>query len=383
MMRVQNINKLGQIGSVIILAILLLLAFSLLVPPTESAYARGKGTPALVPTEIPRGDNLLFNGSAEYGFYPVPELGFEAEDIGNIPHYWSWFKSNTYGKYNIDNNTDTQLMCPDDDILGTTSKNAFGIYIQASDQADARLGFYQTVDVVPGKDYVFSISGTIQVQDGASSPDINNNVILAFDHTGGSNWTAIPIEAWNLVPWREQEYEFKLSSPEDPDLAEVEEYYTIVTARSDKMTVFIGAWRRWANWRTSVVTFDCISLIPLDKLDRVALAPILSKYSTTDVDIDLRSTPAPQPDTAPTAQPASASDSGTEQEQTQPTSTSTPTPAPAPTEEPEPSEPAEIPDSGGILETKDNWLLMVIVSVIVISGLMGAGIWNIRRNRQN
>ena len=49
-----------------------------------------------------------------------------------------------------------------------------------------------------------------------------------------------------------------------------------------------------------------------------------------------------------------------------------------------PPQPAEIPDSGGILETKDNTVLIVIVSVVVIAGLVGAGIWNIQRQkRQN
>ena len=97
-------------------------------------------------------------------------------------------------------------------------------------------------------------------------------------------------------------------------MAEVEDYYTIVRARSNKMTVFIGAWRRWPNWRTAVFTYDCASLIPLDQVDDIlALTARLTELSTTDV---------------------------------------------------------------------DKVLLIVIVAVVVIGGLIGAGIWNIRRQKR-
>jgi len=379
-MRIKNTTKIGQIGIVIFLSIFVLLVLGLLLTPTDPVFARGEGTPqpgSSSATPVPRTDNLLLNGSAEFGFYPVEQLGFEPPDIGNIPHYWGWFKSNTYGKYDIDNNTDFQLICAEDNILKTGSRNAVGIYIQSTDQPDARLGIYQTVNVIPGKDYLFSMTATIQVQEGASSPDVNNNVILAFDHTGGQNWSAIPFESWKRLPLKEQMLEFKLSGPNDPDLAKPEDYYTIVRAQSDKMTVFLGAWRRWANWRTSRFTFDCISLMPLDKVDINKIAPLLTKYSTTDVDAALNSPwrTGTQPITGTTssaAQPASSAPTTMEQPQ--------PTPVPAAPVE----KPAEIPDSGGILDTKENWLLIAIVAVVVIGGLMGAGIWNIRRQkRQN
>ncbi|MBN1218183.1 MAG: hypothetical protein JXM69_04585 [Anaerolineae bacterium] len=354
--------------------ILSLFLLAILIVSTQvfagPVYALGKGTPQPVATAIPRSDNLFYNGSFEFGFYPIPELGFEAPDIGNIPHAWNWYRNSTYGKYDIDNNTNFQLVCPEDDILNTGSRNALGIYIQSTDQPDARLGIYQTVDVIPGQDYVFSISGTIQIQKHASSPDINHKVMLAFDHTGGTDWSAIPDEAWILLPWAEQKLEFKTSGPDDPDLAKVEDYYTLVKARSNKMTVFIGAWRRWPNWRSAVFTFDCASLLPLNKVDDLpALVARLSELSTTDVDKALGASVIqvqPATDTitttVPTATPAS-------QAPTEPTATPR-------------KEPAEIPDSGGVLESKDNTLIIVIVAVVVIAGLVGAGVWNIQRQKR-
>jgi hypothetical protein len=363
----QNLKKWGQAGFAIILPVFILVMLGLSAQLAGQAHAFGEATPtpgAISAGRIPRGDNLLVNGNFEFGYYPIPELGFEAEDIGNIPHGWGWFKSDTYGKFDIDNNESFRLQCPEDAELLSGGQNSLAIFVQSTDQADARLGIYQTVDVEPGKDYLFSISGTIQAQPGASSPDINHKVQLVFDHTGGTDWTAIPFEEWTLLPWREQELEFKLSGPEDPDLAQVESYFTVVKARSDKMTVFIGAWRRWANWRSAVYTFDCAYLVPLDKIDPYTLTQQLAEFSTTDVDEVVEA--AVIEVQRPEATPAAESDAAPPD--TQPA-------APA-------EEPVEIPDSGGIPELKDNSLLFIIVSVLVISGLMGAGIWNIRRQKR-
>jgi hypothetical protein len=41
-----------------------------------------------------------------------------------------------------------------------------------------------------------------------------------------------------------------------------------------------------------------------------------------------------------------------------------------------------VPDAGGILDTKSNWLLITVASVVVILGLVGAGVWNARRQKE-
>jgi hypothetical protein len=374
-MQVQKLRKSGQIGLALILSLCLLAVLALSAQLSGQAHAHPPQgvTPQPIPTQFPRGKNLLFNGNFEFGYYPVPELGFEANEIGNIPHKWGWYKSNTYGKFDIDNNEGFNLICAEDEELLTGSRNALAVYMQSTDQADARLGIYQTVDVVPGKDYLFSISGTIQVQPGGESPDINHHAQIAFDHTGGTNWAAIPFEAWISMPWGRNDLEFKLSGPEDPDLAKIESYYTIVRARSNRMTVFVGAWRRWANWRSAIFTFDCVYLVPLDQIDPYTLTLQLAEYSAPDVDQLLESSvikvqqPAVTSTIVPVATPAAAAPAAT--------------PATAPPAAP-PAQPVEIPDSGGILETKDNTLLIVIVSIVVISGLVGAGIWNIQRQKR-
>jgi hypothetical protein len=327
----------------------------------------GEPTPTATPVvvveeEVPGANNLVTNGNFEFGFYQVPELGFEPPDIGNVPIDWNWFKNEKYGKYNIYNNEGFGLICPDDRSQGTAGKNSLSLHMQSTDVSDARLGVYQTVNVVPGRDYLFSISGTIQVQPGGSSPDINHRVLVYFDLTGNTDWRKIPHEDWTVLPWREQELEFKTSGPDDPDIAEVEDYLEIVRAKSDQMTIFLMGWRRWANWRTGIFTLDCVSLIPLNDADVAAAVPRMSEISVTTVDEALEAGAEVQPGAAPEGEPAAvpAGDTGAEV--------------------PDPDQ-AVIPPSGGILDSPGNALLVGAASIILILGLVGAGIWSVRRQR--
>jgi hypothetical protein len=202
---------------------------------------------------------------------------------------------------------------------------------------------------------MFSISGTIQVQEDGSSPDINNRVELFFDHTGNTDWRAIPHEKWTRVPFREQVLEFELSGPDDPDLAIPESYYKVVKAQSDKLTIFLTAWRRWPNWRTSVFTFDCVSLVPLSQVNVPPIVPELAGLSVTTVDKALEGGR-----TSPSGEPAVLSE-------------------PAPGGQPA-GQPPIIPGAGGVPEKKNSFWI-TLVSIVVLSGLVVAGIWNARRHK--
>ncbi len=317
-----------------------------------------------VATKLAAGDdtkNLVGNGNFEYGFYQVPELGFEARNVGNIPIGWKWYKSNTYGKVTIDNNPGFGLICRDDKIgekianqpaeenspfgpipgvVYVPPSNSAAFFIQTSDEPDMRLGIYQTVDVVPGRDYRFSMSGTIQIQDGAhtlqsTDPKApiqaqNHTIEVFFDTNGGTDWQVIPLEDRHVVEFKEERLEFKTTANEK-DLATIQDFETTVRARSNKLTVFIDGWRKWANWRTAVFTIDCVSLVP----------------------VTVTSVKAP-------VQPAAVIQVATQ--------TTTISPATQ-----------IIPPSGGILEKTGNSVLIVVASVVVLLGLVGAGIWNMRR----
>ncbi|HXV42794.1 MAG TPA: hypothetical protein VEC96_07000, partial [Anaerolineae bacterium] len=88
--------------------------------------------------------------------------------------------------------------------------------------------------------------------------------------------------------------------------------------------------------------------------------PRLSTLSTTVVDAALKgSSGGPAPAAAPAAVPV------TGQAEV----------APA-------AESAIFPPAGGILDTKSNWILITAASIVVILGLVGAGIWNARRRQK-
>lgn len=430
------------------------------------------------------GRNLVFNGNFEFGFYQVPELGFEPPDAGNVPKDWGWYKNNAYGKYTIDSNQRFGIVCADDLEPGgkpepqeeeddspfgpipglenrPTPNNALELHMQSTDEMDARLGVYQTINVVPGQDYRFSMSGTIEVQGGARTetqlgPDgtpvpqaPNHTFELYFDHTGGTNWRAIPFEKWINVPLDEERLFFSFEETErkgEGALAEIDSYETIVTARTNKMTIFITGWRKWANWRTAKFTVDCVSLVPVNLagnpnsgiaapppaptpyVDIVQPASITegaaqpedqpqsgatstepqNQPQVTESELPTTGAPAesnpiqpepapaqPQPETIPAeAQPEIAIQNQAEdtaaQPETEPVIAETqPEAAPAQPEtvtaEPDvqaaPAEEASgiIPTSGGILENTGSKLLFGIAAVVVIFGLIGAGVWNMRR----
>jgi hypothetical protein len=120
------------------------------------------------------------------------------------------------------------------------------------------------------------------------------------------------------------------------------------------MTIFITFWRKWANWRTGIASVDCVALIPVDR-------------ASVEVPI------GPQPAAAILAydNPARAGEGAEpavliQGEDIQPLSLDPP------------ASPQIVPASGGVLERTRSVLTMV-ASVIVIAGLIGAGIWNMRR----
>jgi hypothetical protein len=357
----------------------------------QVAYTSEIGEAAEVPVSQPGpqpemilgANNLVWNGNFEYGFYPVPELGFESRDVGFVPNYWGWYKSQTYGKVNIYANQEFGLVCaddiglaqsmeaaipePGDDKFGPIPEvnpyqrpnNSVSLHMQSTDEPDMRLGIYQTVNVIPGRDYRFAMSGTIQVQEGATTlqpddpdapiEDQNHTIEVYFDPRGGTDWKAIPQYDRHVVEFKEEPLEFR-TTIDDPDIATIQSFETVVRARTDKLTIFITGWRKWANWRSTRFTIDCISLVPLQpaKIARVVQLPTVPEPSQVS-----ESEPEPVAIVEPPEKEAEAAA--------------------------EPVEVQIIPPSGGIIDKAGNSLLVIGASVVLLGGLIGAGIWNMRR----
>jgi hypothetical protein len=320
--------------------------------------------------------NLVQNGDFEYGFYQVPQLGFEPPDVGNVPIGWNWYKNQAYGKYTINSSQRFGLACPSDlfgppppqveeaspfaPVPGAVAQptfNALVLHMQSTDQMDARLGVYQTVNVVPGQTYRFTMDAVILVQPGAriDEPNAQNHTFeLFFDQAGGTDWTEIPFEQWTNVALREQRLVFDVEEAKEDDgkgIADIQRYTTTVTAASNQMTIFITGWRKWANFRSVIFAIDCVSLEPLSS----AGVPASSQPAAA----------APPPAAAPTndVQPVAITEPGESQAE----------------EAAPPQAPEIIPPSGGVLEENGNTILVIVASALVILGLVGAGVWNMRR----
>jgi hypothetical protein len=317
--------------------------------------------------------NLVQNGDFEFGFYQVPQLGFEPPQAGYVPLSWGWYKNQAYGKYTIDSSQRFGLSCPTDlfappppqvdenspfapvpGAVALPTFNALVLHMQSTDEMDARLGVYQTVNVVPGQTYRFTMNAVILVQPGArtAEPEAQNHTFeMYFDHTGGTDWKAIPFEQWTNVALREQELQLDLEEAkkeEGKGIADIQTYSTTVTAQSNTMTIFITGWRKWANFRSAIFALDCVSLEPVSS----AGIPAASQPAT------VAQPPAPAPTPASAVQPAAVTEPAVSQPE---------------------EAPASIPDSGGVLEENGNTILVIVASALVILGLVGAGIWNMRR----
>jgi hypothetical protein len=338
-------------------------------------------TPTLFPEQPPdaesatssngRVDNRFYNGNFEFGFYKTP--------LGRSPNNWGWFMNDqAAGKYGMFDYTDLKIACSDDLDASTKGKSALALQMNSTDQPNAWLGIYQVAHVTPGVDYVFSISGTIQVAFGFKPTGDNNRVYIAFDQNGGTDWRAIPEKAWQRLPWREQDIDFTGAVTDTEQVLQIDDYFTAITAQSKKLTVFIGAHRTYPNIRSSRISLDCALLLPLNKVSPYPYADPLSDFSAVAVDVALNSeTPHATAVTmmatqaklipmasAPTVIQAAASSHG-----------NLPVTGQA-------AVAAAIPQAGGIIDGKPQALPVAILALVVIIGLFGTGWWYSREEEE-
>ncbi|MCD6290249.1 MAG: LysM peptidoglycan-binding domain-containing protein [Anaerolineae bacterium] len=181
---------------------------------------------------------LLRNGGFEEGFTFQPGCGM----VGTS---WGCFQNGgtaAYGFYDdqwdpvVYEGQHAQLIAIDTKKIGG--------------DPDRYAGIYQTVDVVPGQAYHFSIRGMIRADDHDSDP-WRYRVQVAFDHTGNTDWRAV--HNWIELPW---DTYYPRTAP-----GAFSEYDTDVVAQGAKLTVFIRVWKKWGDWYREVdVDVDAVSL---------------------------------------------------------------------------------------------------------------------------
>lgn len=182
---------------------------------------------------------LLRNGSFEQGFATVPGCGM-------VGIYWGCFQNGGTAEYGFFDDQWKPVVFDGQhsQLIEINTKQIGG-------DPDRYAGIYQTVDVIPGATYRFTIRGMIRADDQDGDP-WRYRVQVAFDHSGGSNWAAVG--EWIELPWDNY---YPRTAP-----GGFSEYTTTVIARGSRMTVFVRVWKKWGDWYREVdVNVDAISLM--------------------------------------------------------------------------------------------------------------------------
>ena len=193
-------------------------------------------TAVITPTETVTPEieirNVLRNGSFEEGFEPN-ELG----------KYWEAFNNGSAAfSFHID---DWPLVVPE-------GEHAQLIEIKNAQMPDRYLGIYQTADVIPGEDYAFSMQGLVRTNTGdVEKTSYGYRLEVGFDLSGGQDWE--DVEEWIELPWDEQ---LRIQ-----DSFRFDVYSDTLTAESEELTVFIRAWKKWADSGEGDYDVDDIQLV--------------------------------------------------------------------------------------------------------------------------
>jgi hypothetical protein len=202
--------------------------------PAVTRTAPGTTTPGTIsPTGTVVGArNLLRNGNFEEGF--------QSNELGR---FWNSFNNgNADFSFHID---DWPLVVVEGDYTQL-------IEIKNAQLTDRYLGIYQTADVVPGRDYTFSMRGLIRTNTGnVEQTSYGYRLQVGFDPTGGQDWKAV--EDWIELTWDEQ---LRIQ-----DSFRFDAFTTTVRARSDELTVFVRAWKKWADSGEGDYDVDDIRLV--------------------------------------------------------------------------------------------------------------------------
>jgi hypothetical protein len=205
--------------------------------PQATATTPVTGTPGTVQptatlTQVIQSRNVLRNGNFEEGFQPN-ELG----------KYWNSFNNGS---------ADFSFHIDDWKLVVVEGKYTQLIEIKNARKSDRYLGIYQTARVIPGEVYTFSIRGLVRTNTGdVEQTSYGYRLQVGFDLKGGQDWKHV--KKWVELPWDEQ---LRVQ-----DSFRFDVYSQTLTARSDRLTVFVRAWKKWADAGEGDYDVDDIQLV--------------------------------------------------------------------------------------------------------------------------
>jgi len=127
--------------------------------------------------------------------------------------------------------------------------------IAGSGKGDRYAGIYQTVAVVPNAAYELTIHGLVRSDEGSGEASGFGYVLqYGLDFNGGADWQAV--QQWINLPFPEH-------PREDLKAENVYTYGTYTTSvipTGPKLTLYIRAWKKWADLNEGNFDVDAISL---------------------------------------------------------------------------------------------------------------------------
>ncbi len=182
---------------------------------------------------------LLVNGDFEDGFIAV-------DGCGMVGSGWGCFNTGGKGGYGFyDEGWGPAIASgAHSQLIEINTKKDFG------DQ-NRTAGIYQTVDVVPGQTYELSLSAMMRANDLDLGGDPWRYVMLVgFTHDGSTNWADAEVQEIDAWPIQD-----RLHPTGFNDIT------VKVTAKGDKLTVFIAGRMKWGDWnREADFNIDAVSL---------------------------------------------------------------------------------------------------------------------------
>ena len=182
--------------------------------------------------------NLVVNGGFEGGF----QEGF------GIGYGWGGFSNgNAVVGWNFD---DWKAVV----AAGTYAQQ---IEIKDAQNMDRYAGIYQVINVIPGEQYKLTIKGLVRSSEGdIKQSDYGYRLQYGIDYNGGTAWELVPLADWRELPWDEQ----PMAEPAGAAYR-IDSFETTITAKSDKLTLFIRGWKKWINNGSGIFDLDEISFV--------------------------------------------------------------------------------------------------------------------------
>jgi len=173
--------------------------------------------------------NVVRNGSFEEGF-----------EANGIAQEWTAFSSENGAVFGWE---------PDSDPMHVShGSHAQLMRIMGPGDPNTFIGVYQTIDVVPGETYNLALHGVIRssLADDDYDP-LAFRVQYAIDETGGTDWQAVEWADWTDPGWNDVQLDVKWPP--------MDVYVIEYTPTTDKITLFIRGWSKWAFFQSEAKFF--------------------------------------------------------------------------------------------------------------------------------